>query len=251
MISVDSVDVSFVDYDKIGIECELVKSNENLDDYSFYVQRIHGEDVIAEITVTPTEFYFNVVDYLHTYHINDDMYYSIRVVNKDTAEEKIFGPYSPYTGAGNIAKEIIRKKLIQLRTMGTTIRIYKKMLTGVRCECWDPVLNKSLRSNCPICGGTGIVRGYYDPIDIKASLSHKFSVSADKRGDLEQKMLQVRMLNFPLMRQDDVIELPKFKEIYRVSDVSRTTFQEAVISQTVQAALVPANSIKLPKEREQ
>jgi len=64
------------------------------------------------------------------------------------------------------AIEIIRRELLLLRRYnGTYVAFFIKNDTGEKCvDCWDSVLQRTTRSDCKGCYGTGYQVGYSQPI---------------------------------------------------------------------------------------
>jgi hypothetical protein len=73
----------------------------------------------------------------------------------------------------NAAKEIVRRRAIVLnRKSASKFQILKKRRYGTFCtECGDPILQKTTKSRCGTCYGTGYVGGYYSAITVSGQLN--------------------------------------------------------------------------------
>jgi hypothetical protein len=73
-------------------------------------------------------------------------------------------------------------------------------------NCWNPVLKKIQHSNCTQCYGTGVARGYYDPVYTWADLSPESSSSQIVEwGEKQPSQLDVLFTDYPNVREKDLI----------------------------------------------
>jgi len=111
-----------------------------------------------------------------------------------------------------IAQEILRRE--QLRAKRYTSvdgYIFKRRRYGTQCpedNCLDPITGEIMNSNCEVCGGTGIVFGYYDPVaasyaDVtnENSREHRDNQS---RATVNDVTISGRFFNFPPLVQGDI-----------------------------------------------
>lgn len=71
----------------------------------------------------------------------------------------------------SIFLEIRSKDLNILQRDGQWVWYFKQRAEGKRCPHWVDTLNQCKNGkNCPICHGTGITKGYYDPVKILVRL---------------------------------------------------------------------------------
>ena len=109
-----------------------------------------------------------------------------------------------------IARDVVRKEYLALRKFtGTLGYLLKRREYGVPCteECcrdWDTGLVKV--STCPLCFGTGFLRGYYDAIpywvDFSSAESSKDVVQPF--GTMAPEVRAVRCVAYPLLDEYDV-----------------------------------------------
>lgn len=67
--------------------------------------------------------------------------------------------------------EIRSRDLNILQRDGQWVWYFKQRAEGQRCPTWVDTLNQCKRGkNCPVCHGTGLVKGYYDPVKILVRL---------------------------------------------------------------------------------
>lgn len=123
--------------------------------------------------------------------------------------------YSPVRGVYSslprddylIAREIMRKELLQMRKMsGVPVKLWKRVRTGTPCTvCTDPVTGEQLRANCPVCKGTRKVESYTGPYDVWASFSPRQQFkkldnsTTELYGTTDQQVYELRMLGHPFV----------------------------------------------------
>lgn len=124
--------------------------------------------------------------------------------------------YSTPVQAGNnwdqhdwtIAKEIIRKEYLVMRKVGQQGILLKRRQWGQRCTtCTDYDSRAVVNRDCPLCLGTGILGGYYTPIDmpiwsVTPMQSRTKTVTAG--GVLQPSMNNARVVAYPLLETFDV-----------------------------------------------
>jgi len=107
-----------------------------------------------------------------------------------------------------LAKEIVRKETMLLRKRtGTAGWLLKRRLWGDVCTlCTDPETKQIHNSQCPVCYGTGIVGGYYDPIDFMVAMnpSQRVKKLDTTQGLIAETMETVRCLAYPVPTSNDV-----------------------------------------------
>lgn len=115
------------------------------------------------------------------------------------------------------------KKLESKTGNGTEVLILKKKRWGNFCgTCGSNEVNSSTLHNCPACGGTGYVGGFYLPIrcfvDLM-SLTHGQLYDGQVGGIRTEAMLQVQMQPYPLLEIGDVLYIEDENVVLGVDSV--------------------------------
>lgn len=108
-----------------------------------------------------------------------------------------------------LAKEIIRKQRLKFRYSGSDGFLLKRKVYGDPCtECLNFQTGRPQDGQCPVCYGTGILGGYYDPIPcsyVEFEEDQGFRARVDEqRGSVGEMVATVRMLADPMLFEDDV-----------------------------------------------
>lgn len=108
-----------------------------------------------------------------------------------------------------IAKEINRKECVRLQKVGVPLAIFKKRHWGVECTyCRDKATEMRTKEWCLKCFGTGILGGFYPPIDTYGEIVPQGRVSdIDEQGfgGKDEHRAQIRLMNYPIINRDDVV----------------------------------------------
>jgi hypothetical protein len=108
-----------------------------------------------------------------------------------------------------IAREIIRKEhLLQRKRAGTKGWLLKRRLWGEKCpaDCVDPITDQVNYAHCDECYGTGILGGYYDPIEywIIMNPSQRIKKLDPNQGLTTTIIETVRALAYPAPATNDI-----------------------------------------------
>lgn len=149
-----------------------------------------------------------------------------------------------------IARELMRKEILQARTMAGVIgQLWSISTFGERCKhCRDPITNDVLDSNCSYCLGTGRLPPYHGPYNTWMTFSPSArdeQMADDGSGTRQPYTFEVRMICCPYAKDSDVIVDPcKDKryyvdavkseaEIRRIAIVQTLTVHEAPVSEAI------------------
>jgi hypothetical protein len=105
-----------------------------------------------------------------------------------------------------LAKEIARKEYLILRKTGRLGKLLKKKEWGDLCTtCTDYDTEELVDTDCPKCLGTGIIGGYYAPIDMPLQFepSGKEKVTTDI-GPVEDQRKRARVVAYPFIQTGDI-----------------------------------------------
>ena len=140
--------------------------------------------------------------------------WAYRVVANDGARDYHSMP-EPMYGVWNrhdwlIARDVVRKEYLALRKFTGTLgyllkrREYGVACTNPACLDWDTELPKI--SDCPLCFGTGFLRGYYDAIPYWVDFSSAESAKDVMQpfGTVNPTIRAARCVAYPLLDEYDV-----------------------------------------------
>lgn len=125
-----------------------------------------------------------------------------------------------------IAREIIRKEhLLQRKRAGTKGWLLKRRLWGERCpnDCVDELTNQINAPDCPLCFGTGLLGGYYDPFEYWIIMNPTQRIKKlDPEAGLVTTIIEtVRALAYPSPATNDVWVHAHTDQRYNIlSDIS-------------------------------
>jgi hypothetical protein len=148
---------------------------------------------------------------------------------------------------------LLRQKLIKdldvnfKKVQGIPIIILKRKHWGPRCtNCYDPVANTKIKSNCEVCYETGRVGGYWEPVYTwgipKGSPSVQTITDITGKNDLKQ--FQMIIPYFPTVFHQDIIIKRHNNERYIVLQKSDTSIRSIPIHQTVVLSLINNDAIE-------
>lgn len=106
------------------------------------------------------------------------------------------------------AKALVRQTYERLvKVAGVEGYLLKRRLYGEACSCLDTMTLESRRPDCPICYGTGIVKGYFDPYPcfyVEFSGKKIRSHVSDTGTTNDGPVVAGRMINTPQIHSYDV-----------------------------------------------
>lgn len=104
---------------------------------------------------------------------------------------------------------------------GSECAVLKRRHSGTRCTvCYDSVTRLPLLSHCDVCKGTGWVGGYHNPYYcmVRIGANHISStVATDGKSEINQ--VPFKMLDYPLLDEDDVIVQLNQTKFFRVKTI--------------------------------
>jgi len=218
MINLTNITVSSFDLRYLTLNWDFAQTAEPLINYTLNLYRSEtpGVSGITEYSILYSGISANsygITDYTIS-GLNDPTrtwFYKFKVINTITSEESV-QPTTPvfrkHGAIPLIAKDILRIKTLGLvRKSGRQFYLIKKRSTGVHCtRCWDETLFRSTDGSCHVCFGTGWQNGYYNPIPFRGMINaspkyHQITMY----GDWAPSDSLLYMLNYPVLRPDDVI----------------------------------------------
>lgn len=245
-------------------EIEVIKTQENnhyiewdmtpefngdlTDDYNFKIS--WSEDPSSGFIFVTDEHNVQIVidgadgplSYTHPRRQNDfsiNYYYKIHCIKKDSPFTEIVSD-AQFIGDAFQGFHLVMKRNEQLlmdQYAGNPSTVIKKKSFGTHCtNCWDNLRKQTYKSKCPICNGTGLVVGYYQPISIQIAWGASQSVGVvQESGKDVTGQIQVRMSNYPIVKPGDLIINNDTNRRYKIlSPISRSeaplraTFEDGV-----------------------
>jgi len=184
---------------------------------------------------------------------NFELYY--RLVGRVRSTGDVLYQCLPFGFQGPLpldALEIIRQHNILLRGVnnhvsqtGIPTTVYKKRTFGPRCrECTDSATERVVISQCKICGGTGFIGGYYDPISVFISFQpHPKLLQLTNLGKVEDNETVAFLTNFPIMYPGDMVVEPSEKH-WRVKNIEVTERKRTIVHQLIRIRQLDHNDIE-------
>lgn len=182
-----------------------------------------------------------------------ELYYKLVGTNRSTGV--IIHQSQPFGFQGRLpldALEIIRQHNILLRgvnghdpTTGIKTTVYKKKTFGVRCQyCTDEATKQIVISQCKMCGGTGLVNGYYSPIPVYMNFQPTPKMlRVMNLGKIEEHESVAFLTNFPIMYPGDMVVEPDEKH-WKVSGVEITERKRTIVHQLVRIRQLDHNDVE-------
>ena len=230
-LRVTSLDVDFheVTWSVAGVSVDIL-------DYQFQVLRSESVEGPWDALTPPFEDRYAFVDnILQVAHRWRQYQYKVRVIEKVSGDTKEFGPVAHEPEADIVATELRRHIRILMREFAGRRCIVLPIRTfGQRCpDCWHPVLEKSTKSGCLTCYGTGFARGYMYPIEtwVQVDPSSK-SQQHPNTGETQQDNTTMRLGFYPPIKPGDLIIEPENIR-WRVLEQTQTEHSRASVHQEV------------------
>lgn len=142
-----------------------------------------------------------------------EIYYKVKLIDGDG--NVFYSEAAPLTSYWDrydwtIGREVLRKEsLLLYKRAGTRGWLFKRRLWGLPCSvpgCVNEDTGQINIPNCPVCFGTGVEGGYYDPLEywvIMDPVQRIKKIDADA-GLLTQTIETVRCLAYPSPEANDV-----------------------------------------------
>ena len=107
---------------------------------------------------------------------------------------------------------------------GEPSEIYKLKPYAEDCPvCWSKERSQRIKSNCDVCGGTGKINGFYNPIKVQISYDSNPKMSNITHDqEITTKLIQGRMTNYPMVRPGDIVVNLDNNKRYKILKVDTT-----------------------------
>jgi hypothetical protein len=144
-----------------------------------------------------------------------------------------------------IALEIVRRNNLLLKNfVGVPGHIYIRRTWGQKCtNCWDPIKQRKLQSNCSLCLNTGYVGGFFNPISINVNFNPSPELVRHAHFEQQIDTTTAWMSNYPPVSPKDVI-IENGKKRWRVVQVNQTQKKRLLVHQIFSLTQVNLNDIE-------
>lgn len=161
------------------------------------------------------------------------LHYKLRVTNKVTGEVEEVGPATQTASADLMADNMRRLEMIYFtQVVGRACWLFKKRTFGPRCRnCWDSTLQKRTVDRCLDCFGTGVLRGYHNPIEVWVQIDPSTKMQQNNAQQIAEFVSTAARLSFyPNVNPGDVLVEAENRR-WRVQSVTLSERLRAPIKQ--------------------
>ena len=226
-----------------------------------YEDILNFEFVVEKSTSQFGPFYDLTKSFRNKFHLRDttlkgqnsfyaSSYYRIRVKDLTSSEEVTY----PENGAGVkleakpdlVALEMARMTRLKLKEFnGRKVWAFQKRITGQRCNCYDQVMKRKMRSKCIACFDTGFVGGYDSPLETFVQIvSNNETTSHGKISEMEMENGVAVIGNYPEVSEGWVLVEGENVRWRVGSTIKKLRKNRALIKQVVQVHRIPLGDIE-------
>lgn len=146
-----------------------------------------------------------------------------------------------YAKRDNIANKVLHESKVLLKQMkNPPVFFLLKRRVGMPCpNCYNPVTKRIKFANCQVCGGTGILSGFHEPISVRISQDVSQMIVASDAYDSDKTTLtpiRAWITNYPRLHPEDVM-VDIMNQRFKVVGVTPRTKSQYLIRQVLD--LVP------------
>lgn len=240
MLTINNIELDQKPTTSIAVNWSIEGSNEDFSRYRLSVLRSFAPssdpseyDIVGSGINPNASYYFLDTDIMTVSDKILNLYYMIQVSGLDSHKVSYSNPATTmYQVTDKYAREIIRRRQIVFdHHSSTPAHIYVRKKTGTFCtNCFDPITQRTTKSDCTVCYGTGYVGGFYAPITAKVQMSqqpvremfHMFGSWQDQDG-------VIYMQAYPLLAPKDIVYISDRRWI--VLNIGATAKSEYNIAQ--------------------
>ena len=132
-----------------------------------------------------------------------------------------------------IVRKLTRDAYISLRKgNGTEVAVLKRMWYGDTCPVCRASVGQVTRAHCSTCNGTGIVKGYWNPVYTYARrLVSPFNTHDASQGIVDSNRMQAILPGFPEVAAEDVLVFLRDARRFMVEQVNTTEIHTVTVHQ--------------------
>lgn len=248
MLIVKNVQILPFNLDFNEIVWEISNTAEDVLDFDFYVLRSEAEEGPFDTITGPIVDTYRVRDVsIHSVTSHRLYYYKIKVVNRVTGEEAVYGPFDQEGIPNLVAVEMIRRENAVLlpEFAGTKFWLFPRKTFGQRCpDCYDEVLQKKLNERCSTCWGTTYSGGYHNPTEFWGQMDMSQQQEQISLEDHKQpKNARIRLGPSPGVKPLDlIIDYKNFR--YKVVNIAGTSLNGVAVRQDLQVVQLQRGCIE-------
>lgn len=161
------------------------------------------------------------------------LHYKLKITNRLTNEVTEVGPATHTAEVSLVAQNIRRLQMTYFsQVVGRQCWLFKKRTFGPRCRnCWDNVLQKRTVDRCMDCFGTGVLRGYHNPIQVWMQIDPSTKMQQNNAHQIAEFVQTAgRMSYYPNVIPGDVVVEAENRR-WRVQSVTTSEHLRVVIKQ--------------------
>lgn len=216
---------------QVLVKWNVEKTTKNMKNIFFTVYRGEDESNMQCVSPSPIPFAttYEFLDCTSKLKMSLKNYlYKIRAFEKqcDVITGECWSPAFTWRAAPDLITIYINEEHLFLyeHVIGSPVFIFRQHHEGARCpDCYDTVLKKCTRSNCPTCFGTGFLRPYEKEIPGWMDFSPEVgALMVTEFGPKEPTQSDVQFTNYPELRPGDVVlELAPLR-FWKIANVRST-----------------------------
>lgn len=132
-----------------------------------------------------------------------------------------------------IIRKLMRDAYLSLRKgNGTEVAILKRMWYGDPCPICRSSTGQTVRAHCATCNGTGIVKGYWNPVYTFARRTETpQDTHVASQGKVESNRLMAHLPYFPEVEVEDILVFLRDNRRYIIEQVSLTSIHAVTVHQ--------------------
>jgi len=262
MISIINERVVSFSIDYLDVYWEVKTTTEDIQDYSFYVERSEAEagpwDPISGPLIDT--FYYRDSN-IPAISNNRTLFYRIKAVH-NVSKDTVYSSIVDRVGKpDSYASEIIKLENVMFSELvGVRAWVFPRKTFGQRCpDCWDDVLQKRTSDSCRTCWRTGFSGGYHNPIQVWCQIDNPPEeteyVSPMKDDHRHVNYFNIRMGPSPDVKPMDLIvdHLNRRMRVFSVGGTARfgvTVRQEIKCVQIQKGSIEDAIPLAIPTDLE-
>jgi hypothetical protein len=188
-----------------------------------FVEDENGVSIVIDGALGP-------LSYTHPrkqYDFTIGYYYRIHCIAKDPPNNEKISNIQYIGMALEGYHEVMKRNeyLLYSQYAGNPSTVIKRKTWGTHCPlCWDNLRRQTTKSKCPTCNGTGLVVGYYQPIEVQISYETSPKDATHTQTGMDVfSTIGARMSNYPIVRPGDIVINNDTNRRYKINSPVHTT----------------------------
>lgn len=224
-------------FNKVRVTFDINELFGNPEQFIFDLYRTHSEEMPFKI-IKPDIANMEVID--DTLDRDDEFihyFYKIKATNKLTQQETWSDVFKYTNNKDTSYVEAITHELqtyLEYVISNDQIYVAKKVRTGEKCVCYDPVRKKP-NPHCPTCFGSGFASGYAVSKPVYTNFftpTTRVQVNTDMNlREEDGNPISGWILNYPVLSVGDVI-IKSTNERYIINSIQLSKMRDYIFRQT-------------------